>query len=97
LRHPVRLGPARADALIGLKVHRSTMIRAMYGLPAQADLRHAIAALTWSSTNGYSITSSARCCRNKGTSMPIAFAVFRLITRSNLWAAQWAAQPVWHP
>jgi hypothetical protein len=28
-------------------------------------------------------TSSARCCRNKGTSMPIAFAVFRLITSSN--------------
>src|SRR6266508_4489675 len=33
--------------------------------------------------HGYSITSSARCCRNKGTSMPIAFAVFRLITSSN--------------
>src|SRR6476660_10518312 len=31
----------------------------------------------------HSITSSARCCRNKGTSMPIAFAVFRLITSSN--------------
>jgi hypothetical protein len=31
----------------------------------------------------YSITSSARCCKNKGTSMPIAFAVFRLITNSN--------------
>src|SRR3954467_12392038 len=31
----------------------------------------------------HSITSSARCCKNEGTSMPIAFAVFRLITSSN--------------
>ena len=45
--------------------------------------RSRIRAINWSSTNGYSITSSARCCRNKGTSTPIAFAVFRLITSSN--------------
>src|SRR5262249_50279170 len=32
----------------------------------------------------HSITSSARCWRNKGTSMPSAFAVLRLITSSNL-------------
>jgi soluble lytic murein transglycosylase-like protein len=28
----------------------------------------------------YSMTSSARCCRNKGTSRPSALAVLRLIT-----------------
>jgi hypothetical protein len=32
----------------------------------------------------YSITSSARCCRNQGTSRPSALAVLRLITSSNL-------------
>src|SRR5215470_2017810 len=32
----------------------------------------------------HSITSSARCCKNKGTSRPIALAVLRLITSSNL-------------
>src|SRR5262245_35308493 len=31
----------------------------------------------------HSITSSARCCRNKGTSRPMAFAVLRLMTSSN--------------
>ena len=31
----------------------------------------------------HSITSSARCCRNKGTSRPSALAVLRLITSSN--------------
>ena len=34
--------------------------------------------------HSYSITSSARCRRNKGTSRPSALAVFRLITSSNL-------------
>jgi hypothetical protein len=32
----------------------------------------------------HSITSSARCCRNQGTSRPSALAVFRLITNSKL-------------
>jgi len=32
----------------------------------------------------YSITSSARCWTDKGTSTPSAFAVFKLITSSNL-------------
>src|SRR6266404_300740 len=32
----------------------------------------------------YSITSSARCSSDVGTSMPSAFAVFKLITSSNL-------------
>src|SRR5262249_52258261 len=32
----------------------------------------------------HSITSSARCWKNKGTSMPSAVAVLRLITSSNL-------------
>jgi hypothetical protein len=32
----------------------------------------------------HSITSSARCCKNKGTSRPSALAVLRLITSSNL-------------
>src|SRR5262249_43489893 len=31
----------------------------------------------------HSITSSARCCKNKGTSSPSAFAVLRLMTSSN--------------
>src|SRR5262245_6488869 len=31
----------------------------------------------------HSITSSARCCKNKGTSTPMALAVWRLITSSN--------------
>src|SRR5437763_4547250 len=31
----------------------------------------------------HSITSSARCCRNQGTSRPSALAVLRLITSSN--------------
>src|SRR6478735_7075033 len=31
----------------------------------------------------HSITSSARCCRNQGTSRPNALAVLRLITSSN--------------
>src|SRR5262249_14341990 len=31
----------------------------------------------------HSITSSARCWKNKGTSMPSAFAVLRLMTSSN--------------
>jgi hypothetical protein len=31
----------------------------------------------------HSITSSARCCKNKGTSRPSAFAVLRLMTSSN--------------
>ena len=35
----------------------------------------------------YSITSSARCLSWRGTSMPIAFAVLRLITSSNLTGA----------
>src|SRR5262249_38211040 len=34
--------------------------------------------------DAYSITSSARCCKNHGTSSPSAFAVFRLMTSSNL-------------
>src|SRR5438034_10557265 len=32
----------------------------------------------------HSITSSARCCKNHGTSSPSAVAVLRLMTRSNL-------------
>ena len=36
---------------------------------------------------GYSITSSASCCRCKGTSRPSALAVLRLITSSNLMGA----------
>jgi hypothetical protein len=32
----------------------------------------------------YSITSSARCCRNQGTSRPNALAVLRLIASSNV-------------
>src|SRR6516225_5712543 len=32
----------------------------------------------------HSITSSARCCKNKGTSRPSALAVLRLTTSSNL-------------
>src|SRR5262249_16531732 len=32
----------------------------------------------------HSVTSSARCCKNKGTSRPSALAVLRLITSSNL-------------
>src|SRR6516165_11416585 len=32
----------------------------------------------------HSITSSARCCKNHGTSSPSAFAVLRFMTRSNL-------------
>src|SRR5215475_8025050 len=32
----------------------------------------------------HSITSSARCCKNHGTSSPSALAVLRLMTRSNL-------------
>src|SRR5437588_12238319 len=35
----------------------------------------------------YSITSSARCWRNQGTSSSSAFAVLRLITSSNLTGA----------
>jgi hypothetical protein len=35
----------------------------------------------------YSITSSARCCRNKGTSSASALAVLRLINSSNLTGA----------
>src|SRR4029077_15051898 len=35
----------------------------------------------------YSITLSARCWRNKGTSRPSALAVLRLITSSNLTGA----------
>jgi len=35
----------------------------------------------------YSITSSARCCMNPGTSRPSALAVFRLMTSWNLIAA----------
>src|SRR5207302_1493725 len=31
----------------------------------------------------HSITSSARCCRNQGTSRPSALALLRLITSSN--------------
>src|SRR5712671_1228078 len=31
----------------------------------------------------HSITSSARCCKNHGTSSPSAFAVLRLMTSSN--------------
>jgi hypothetical protein len=34
--------------------------------------------------SAYSITSSASCWRCKGTSRPRAFAVFRLMTNSNL-------------
>src|SRR5262245_5355927 len=32
----------------------------------------------------HSITSSARCCKNRGTSRPSVLAVLRLITSSNL-------------
>src|SRR6516162_4303015 len=38
-------------------------------------------------TSPHSITSSARCRRNQGTSSPSAFAVLRLITSSNLTGA----------
>ena len=58
---------------------RADIARRLKGAPAS---RHRLA---------YSITSSARCWRNRGTSRLSAFAVFRLMTSSNfvpIWTGQ---------
>src|SRR5262249_8170854 len=51
--------------------------RAKWPRSRPAEQRDELAAL-------HSITSSARCCRNQGTSRPRAFAVLRLMTSSNV-------------
>src|SRR5262249_55953057 len=45
----------------------------------------------------HSITSSARCWRNQGTSRPSAFAVLRLITSSNLLGRSIGSSPALAP
>src|SRR5262249_7759391 len=56
--------------------HRRLRPRCKRPRSSAAEKRHELAAL-------HSITSSARCCRNQGTSTPRALAVLRLITSSN--------------
>src|SRR5206468_2542647 len=45
----------------------------------------------------HSITSSARCCRNQGTSRPSALAVLRLTTSSNVVGACTGRSPGFSP
>lgn len=45
----------------------------------------------------HSMTLSARASSDCGKVRPSAFAAFRLITNSNLWAARSGDRPVWRP